>query len=37
LTNVAGVVLLHSHPSGDLCPSQDDLIKPIGWSNLGRL
>ncbi len=26
LANAAGVILLHNHPSGDPCPSHDDLL-----------
>jgi DNA repair protein RadC len=26
LANAAGIILLHNHPSGDPCPSQDDLL-----------
>ncbi len=26
LANAAGIILLHNHPSGDVTPSQDDLL-----------
>ena len=37
LANAAGVILLHNLPSGDQCPSQDDLLLTHRLKDIGEV